>query len=150
MFTDTTNAISRFFYQRAFGLFLLRATTGLIFFLHGWVKLINMTQTVNMFAHMGFSTFIAYFIAWLEVVGGAALILGIATRFFAVLFGIEMLVATFIVGFGRGLGLEFYLAMVSFAIALIGSGRLSVFKMECETCGGFLCDGSATTCISVE
>jgi putative oxidoreductase len=150
MFTDTTNAISRFFYQRSFGLFILRAATGLIFLLHGWMKVTNMTQTVGMFAHMGFSMPIAYFIAWLEVIGGAALILGVATRFFALLFGIEMLVATFVVGFGRGLGIEFYLAMVSFAIALIGSGRLSVFKMECETCGGFLCDGSATACISVE
>lgn len=144
MLTETANAISRFFYRRVLGLFLLRAATGLIFFIHGWMKVSAMAQTVSMFAHMGFSAPVAYGIAWLEVIGGLALILGIATRFFAVVLGIEMLVAAFIVG--HGFGFEFYLAMVSFAIALIGSGRFSVFKMECETCGGILCDGTANVC----
>lgn len=141
MFTETTNSISRFFYQRSFGLLLLRVSTGLIFLSHGWMKINNLAQVVGMFGHMGFAAWVAYFIAWLEVIGGLALILGVATRFFGVVFGIEMLVATFIIGFGRGLGLEFYLAMVSFAIALMGSGAFSVFPMECDRCGGFLCDG---------
>ena len=150
MLTNTANVLSRFFYQRTLGLALLRVATGLIFFLHGWMKVGDMARTVGMFAHMGFQAPIAYFIAWLEVIGGLALILGIATRFFAVLFGIEMLVAAFIVGLGRGIGLEFYLSMVSFAIALMGSGRFSIFKMECETCGGFLCNGRAGICLVTE
>ena len=141
MLTDTANSISRFFYQRSWGLLILRVATGLIFLMHGWMKVNGLAQTVGMFGHMGFPAWVAYFIAWLELLGGLALILGIATRFFGVVFGIEMLVATFIVGFGRGLGFEFYLAMVSFAIALMGSGAFSVYKMECDTCGGFLCDG---------
>lgn len=145
MFTDTANGVSRFFYRRNLGLLLLRVATGLIFFLHGWSKVNDLARTVGMFAHMGFPVWVAYFIAWLEVLGGLGLILGIATRFFGLLFGIEMLVATFVVGFGRGLGLEFYLAMVSFAIALAGSGAFSVFKMECDTCGGVFCDGE--TCV---
>ncbi len=146
MFTDTANSISRYFYQRAFGLLLLRIATGFIFFFHGWMKVSSIGNTLGMFAHMGFPAPIAYFISGLELVGGLALILGVATRFFALLFSIEMLVATFIVGFGHGPGIEFYLAMVSFAIALIGSGRHSLFKMECEKCGGFLCDGTAGLC----
>lgn len=97
-----------------------------------------------MFVHMGFSAPTGYFIAWLELIGGLALILGVATRLFGLVFGIEMLVATFVVGFGRGLGLEFYLAMVSFAISLMGSGSFSLFKMECSKCGGFLCKGTCT------
>ena len=145
MFTDTANGISRFFYRRNLGLLLLRDSTGLIFLLHGWSKVNAIPQVIGMFAHMGFPGWVAYFIAWLEVIGGLGPILGIATRFFGLLFGIEMLVATFIVGFGRGLGLEFYLAMVSFAIALAGSGAFSVFRMECENCGGVFCDGQ--TCI---
>ena len=141
MFTDTTNSISRFFYQRSLGLLLLRVSTGLIFLSHGWMKVNHLAQAVGMFGHMGFAAWVAYCIAWLEVAGGLALMLGVATRFFGVVFGIEMLVATFIVGFGHGLGFEFYLAMVSFAIALMGSGAFSVFPMECGHCGGFLCDG---------
>ncbi|HUY62505.1 MAG TPA: DoxX family protein [Candidatus Paceibacterota bacterium] len=143
MIADSINALSRFFYERALGLLVLRVATGLIFFLHGWAKVNDMMQTVGMFSHMGFPVWVAYFIGWLETIGGLALILGIATRFFGVVFGIEMLVATFVVGFGRGLGIEFYLAAVSFAIALMGSGRFSVFSMECERCGGMLCDGES-------
>lgn len=141
MFTDTINGISRIFYQRSLGLLLLRVSTGLIFLLHGWMKVNDLARTAAMFGHMGFPMWVGYFIAWLEVIGGLALMLGILTRFFGVVFGIEMLVATFIVGFGHGLGLEFYLAMVSFAIALMGSGAFSVMPMECRNCGGMLCDG---------
>ena len=141
MFTDTVNGVSRIFYQRSLGLLILRVSTGLIFFLHGWMKVNNLAQTVAMFGHMGFPGWVAYFIAWLEVLGGLALVLGVLTRFFGAVFTIEMLVATFVVGFGRGLGLEFYLAMVSLAIALTGSGAFSVFPMECDNCGAVLCDG---------
>lgn len=141
MFTDTVNGVSRIFYQRSLGLLVLRVSTGLIFFLHGWMKVNNLAQTVGMFGHMGFPVWVAYCIAWLEVIGGLALILGVLTRLFGVLFAIEMLVATFVVGFGRGLGFEFYLAMVSLAIALMGSGAFSVYSMECRNCGGMLCDG---------
>ncbi|MGH7175556.1 MAG: DoxX family protein [Minisyncoccia bacterium] len=135
-----TNTLARFFYRRDLGLLLLRVATGLIFLMHGWSKVNNLAMTVGMFGHMGFPMWVGYFIAWLEVIGGLALILGVATRFFGVVFGIEMLVATFIIGFGRGLGLEFYLAMVSFAIALTGSGRFSVYPIECLECGALVCE----------
>ncbi len=148
MLTDTINGISRIFYQRSSGLLLLRVSTGLIFILHGWMKVNALARTAVMFGHMGFPMWVGYFIAWLELIGGIALVLGILTRFFGVVFGIEMLVATFLVGFGRGLGLEFYLAMVSFSIALMGSGAFSVFPMECRECGGMLCDGEV--CVSAE
>lgn len=148
MVTDTANAISRFFYQRSLGLLLVRVSTGLVFLLHGWMKVTNLTNTAAMFAHMGFPAWVGYFIAWLEVLGGIALILGIATRFFGLVFGIEMLVATFIIGFGQSLGgFVLYLALISFAIALTGSGAFSAFKMECDSCGGFLCNGS--DCVAV-
>jgi putative oxidoreductase len=82
---------------------------------------------------------VGVFIAWLEVVGGLALILGILTRPFAVAFGIEMLVAFFLTGgFARGLmphDLEIVLMLNSFALALAGSGRwalLSVFEHHRE------------------
>ena len=99
-------------------------------------------------AHMPFPTLAVLAALPVELLGGLALILGIATRIFGVVFGIEMLVATFIVGFGRGIGLELYLALVSFAIALMGSGAFSVFPMECGNCGGVLCDGEE--CVVVE
>ena len=84
------------------------------------------------------------FIAWLEVVGGLALILGILTRVFAVAFTIEMLVAIFLTGgFAKGYQpheMELFLMLVSGGLALAGSGRFSVWNMECDECGGMLCD----------
>ena len=141
------NQTSRFFYNRSLGLLLIRIAIGLIFLTHGYSKVVGISRTIEMFAHMGFPVFIAYFIAWLEVLGGLALILGVATRFFGVVFGIEMLVATFLGGFARGLGMEFVLVLISFALALTGSGRYSIYKMECDKCGGMLCSGDGSVCV---
>ena len=85
------------------------------------------------------------FISWLEVIGGAAMIVGVLTRVFGVAFGIEMLVAIYLTSMGKGLSyrpheLEIILMLLSFGIALAGSGKYSVWKMECDNCGGMLCD----------
>jgi hypothetical protein len=62
------------------------------------------------------------------------------------LFGIEMLVATMLVGFGRGVSIDLVLALISFGIALTGSGKYSIYRMECKHCSGMLCNGEAGTC----
>ncbi len=144
------NSTSRFFYNRSLGILLIRVMAGLIFLSHGWMKVETISHVVVMFAGLGFWPWVGYVIAWLEVVGGLALILGVATRVFGVLFGIEMLVAAFLVSAPRGfnaMGFELLLAAVSFGTALMGSGRYSVFKMECSTCGGMLCNGSTGVCV---
>ena len=142
------NQTSRFFYKRELGLLLIRLALGLLFFTHGLMKVQELSTVAAMFAHLGFFPWVGFFIAWLELLGGLALILGVATRFFAVVFGIEMLVAAIIVGFSRGIGLELILSIVSFGLALLGSGRYSVFKMECDNCGGMLCDGNS--CVPID
>jgi uncharacterized membrane protein YphA (DoxX/SURF4 family) len=148
MIIRTANALSRFFYRQSLGLMLLRITTGLVFFTHGWMKVGDLARTAGMFAHMGFPAWIGYFIAWLELLGGLALVLGIATRFFGVVFAIEMLVAAFVVGFGHGISFELYLALASLSLALAGSGAWSAYPMECRDCGGVFCTG--TTCVVAE
>ena len=143
---ELINQCSRFFYQKSLGLLLLRIGTGYIFLTHGWMKIHNIAMVSGMMTHLGvvMPEFFGPFIAWLEVIGGIMLILGVLTRFFGAVFGIEMLFAIFLTGFSRGLGahdLEIILMLSSFAIALIGSGRFSLYKMECAHCGGMLCDG---------
>ncbi len=140
------NKTSRFFYNPAFGLLLIRVSAGIIFLTHGWLKVQNLGGTVAMLGHFGIAPLLVYFISWLEVIGGVALIVGVATRIFGFLFGIEMLVATLLIGFGRGIGLEFVLMLISFGIMLTGSGKYSIYKMECRHCGGMLCNGEAGTC----
>jgi len=140
------NQTSRFFYSPAFGLLLIRVALGVVFLTHGWAKIQAIQNYVGMLGHFGIAPALVYFIAWLELIGGIALIAGIATRIFGFLFGIEMLVATLLVGFGRGFGIEFVLMLVSFGVALTGSGKYSAYKMECTHCGGMLCNGEAGTC----
>lgn len=145
------NNASRFWYSRSLGMLLIRLEVGFVFFTHGLTKVESLSRTMQSFAHMGFPAWVGGFIALLEVIGGAALILGILTRVFAVAFGIEMLVAAFL-SLGRaGMGgmpptwqatiggMEMFLAIMSFALALMGSGRYSLFRMECRDCGGMLC-----------
>jgi putative oxidoreductase len=106
------------------------------------MKINDLGMVEGMFVHFGLGGPVGIFIAWLEVVGGLALILGVLTRIFAVAFGIEMLVAIFLTGVSRGYGaheFEIYLMLVSFGIALAGSGTYSLWKMECDLCGGMLC-----------
>lgn len=124
---------SRSMYDPSLGAFLIRLIVGLIFLSHGWTKVVALSATMMFFAHLGMWPIIGIFIAWLEVIGGLALILGLATRFFGSLFAIEMLVAALLIGAGRGFGgveFELLLAVCSLGIVLIGSGKYSIYKME--------------------
>ena len=78
------------------GLLVLRIGVGAIFIMTGCMKVANMTNTVSMFASMGFGTFWAYLVSAVELVGGLAVLLGIYTRFFAVLLTIVMIVAIYV------------------------------------------------------
>ncbi len=111
------------------GLLLVRLAAGLIFFTHGLAKVESLPMTILMFLHFGFPVWVAYFIAWLEVIGGLGLILGIGTRLFGFLFGVEMLVASILIGFARGLGFEFTLCLVSFGIMFLGAGRFALHTL---------------------
>src|SRR5580700_6110580 len=137
---SSVNQLSRLTRNRSLGLLLIRLATGFVFLMHGWMKVNNLHGVEGMFIGMGLGGGTGIFIAWLEVIGGIALILGVLTRVFGVIFGIEMLVAVFLTGgFARGYApheLEIYLMLISFGIALAGSGSYSLWKMECDLCGG--------------
>jgi uncharacterized membrane protein YphA (DoxX/SURF4 family) len=145
---DWINWASRFCLNRSLGLLLIRFALGLVFLMHGWQKIQNIPMIEGMFIHFGLGSWVGDFIAWLEVLGGVAMILGVLSRVFAVAFGIEMLVAILLTGVDKGYRaheLEIFLMLVAFGIALAGGGKYSLLKMECDDCGGMLCD-RGTTC----
>jgi putative oxidoreductase len=99
------------------------------------MKLQNISGINTFFTKsLGLPPGMAMLIALLETVGGIALIFGIFTRVFAVLLGIEMLVAIFLTG-GPAKGwdqheLEALLMAVSFGLVYTGSGKFSIWHWD--------------------
>src|SRR5690348_8480224 len=74
---------------------LLRVMAGSVFLWEGVMKFVFPNQGVGRFTKLGFPAphFLATGDAWLEIIGGALLIVGLLSRPVAILFVIEMIVA---------------------------------------------------------
>ncbi|MEI7804340.1 MAG: DoxX family protein [Hyphomicrobiales bacterium] len=116
---------------------LVRVFVGIIMIMHVMPKLNNGPAAVAGAFSKNYglepAIFFAYGAIFLEAVGGAALILGLFTRFFAAALAVEMLIAMFAAHWAKGFmasqgGYEFValLGFVLFAIALRGGGPYSV------------------------
>ena len=99
---------------------------GLTFFIHGFSKFQGgIENTVGYFESLGILSFLAYIVAFIELVGGILLILGIGTRIVSGLFAVIMLGAIFtaklsagFLGDGQMAGYELELALLAMAIFL--------------------------------
>lgn len=114
----------------ASGLLILRAITGIIFFANGWQKtfLDGPEATAAAFADINipFSNVVGPAIGLLELLGGALLVLGLATRFVALLLAGDMIVAFLAVHAAGGIfgsELVLILAASTLALAFLGAGR---------------------------
>ena len=120
---------------------MLRLGIGLTFFFAGLGKVLGGTDRVaGFFGSLGVPLpgVMGPFISYLELLGGLALILGVFTRVFSLLFVGDMLVALLLVGipaFGGAdsipagwseLRTELLLLLGSLALALLGPGLLSL------------------------
>ena len=85
---------------------LLRLMAGSVFLWEGILKFVYANQGVGRFTKLGFPfpDFTASFVGGLEIVGGLLILLGLGTRFIAVPFLIEMLVAMLSTKIGLYLG----------------------------------------------
>lgn len=118
------------------GLLVLRGVVGAVFLMHGWQKVfqLGVPQVTGFFAQAGIPLpeVAAPVVAWLELAGGALLVLGVLTRLVALLFAVQMVGAIWFVhlpaGFFLPNGYEFALTLLgaSLALVLIGPGFISV------------------------
>ncbi|WP_085524347.1 DoxX family protein [Tuberibacillus sp. Marseille-P3662] len=107
------------------GLFLLRITVGIIFFIHGFDKFQKgLETTVATFADLGLPGFLAYIVAVIELIGGLAMVVGAGTRVMAALFALIMFGAIVTVKLSAGFlgGFEFNLILLVAAVHLLFSG----------------------------
>ena len=119
--------------------FLLRLVTGAWFLTHGLIKLFIFTPagTAGYFQSIGLPGALGYLTMLLEIVGGLALLVGIGTRYVAVVLAAVLLGATVFGHAGNGFtfsnpggGWEYPVlwAVVMLALALLGDGRWSLGK----------------------
>ncbi len=78
-------------------LLVLRVTVGLVFIQTGWGKVHNIGQVTEFFTslHIPAPHLNALVASWTELLGGAALIIGLGTRLFSVPLAVTMVVAIF-------------------------------------------------------
>lgn len=127
----------------SWGLLILRAALGIIFLVHGWLK-VNPKGPVK--GPAGFAVglkqmgvplplFFAWVVVLLETVGAGLLILGLGTRILAVGFAIDMLMAIVLVKRRmmkaafmdqKVQGWEFDFALMAGALALLFTGAGSI------------------------
>ena len=121
---------------QAWGITVLRVVVGIVFVMHGGQKLFiyGFSGVAGLMGRVGIPLPLlsAVVVTGVEFLGGAALLLGLLTRWAAVLLAINMLVAMVVVhlraGFFLPNGFEYTLTLLaaSIALALTGPGEAAV------------------------
>jgi len=114
-------------------LLLIRIGLGAVFIAHGLSKISNMNDTpgtISFFASVGLPVFFAYLVAYVELLGGLSMVLGIFTGWAGIALAIIMVVAIGLVkiskGFVGGYEFELVLFLSSLAISLAGPGSYAL------------------------
>lgn len=121
----------------------LRLAVGVVLAYHGWLKVGDVSGFAGFVDSLGIPApdLMAYVVTYLELLGGIALIVGVATRYVAGLFVIEMVFTIALVKLDVGLiaseggvGAELDLLILAIALSLVltGAGRWSVDSLLAE------------------
>lgn len=121
---------------QGWGLTFLRVVVGIVFFVHGGQKLFvyGVGGVASLMGQIGIPApmLSAVVVTTVEFLGGAALVLGLFTRWAAILLAMNMLVAIMTVhlkaGFFLPNGYEFALTLLgaNMALALAGPGKAAI------------------------
>lgn len=117
----------------------LRLAAGVVLAYHGWLKLQDVGGFAGFVESLGIPApdVVAYVVTYLEFLGGIALIVGLATRYVAALFAVEMVFTNLLVKLDvglvadQGVGAELDISILAMAVALVllGAGRWSLDSM---------------------
>lgn len=116
---------------------VLRLAAGIVLAYHGWLKLQDVAGFAGFVESLGIPApeVMAYLVTYLEFLGGIALILGLATRYVAALFAVEMVFTNVLVKFdvgliasegGVGAELDILILAIALSFVLVGAGKWSV------------------------
>lgn len=119
----------------SWGMVPLRVVVGVVFVVHGAQKLFVFAGTAGFMGSIGIpaSMLAAVIVTLVEFLGGIALVLGLFTRWAALLLAIDMLVAIFVVHVSKGFftsagGAEFPMTLLgaNLTLVLAGAGPVSI------------------------
>lgn len=115
------------------GILFVRLALGIVFVHAGWLKVTGLDGVVGFFGAVGIPAFLAYFVAYAELIGGVLILVGFLSRYAGLVLAAIMLVATLTVHLPNGYGLanngfEYTLTLMLLALAVVtfGSGRYSL------------------------
>jgi uncharacterized membrane protein YphA (DoxX/SURF4 family) len=111
-------------------LLILRVILGITFLIHGMAKFqMGLANVAGWFESIGILGFLGYVVAFIELFGGIALILGLGTRIISALIAFVMLGAIFttklaagFMGDGQMAGYELDVALLTMAVVLVING----------------------------
>jgi putative oxidoreductase len=112
----------------------LRLILGILFIVHGFSKLTQLSGSIQFFSHIGIPMpqVAVPVIALIELLGGLSLLLGVGIRIFSVLLAIDMIAAILTAKVNMGFvgGYEFELTILAGLISLMlsGPGAISLSK----------------------
>lgn len=113
-----------------YGLLPIRIMAGVVFIAHGIPKFYDISGGYGFFQSINLPTELFMPIAFLEVIGGLAILFGILTRIASALFIIEMIGAILTAKLSKGFigGYEFELLLISICTTLVilGPGKISI------------------------
>lgn len=122
----------------------LRLALGIVFIMHGAQKVFGafggpgLDGTAQFIGSLGFPApiFFGYLLAFVELIGGLAILLGFFARYAAMLIAVDMIIAFLLVHVKNGFfmstgGYEFVFTLffASIALVLIGSQKYSLDKL---------------------
>lgn len=114
----------------------IRVAVGVAFLHAGWLKVTNIDQVLVGFGAMGIPTFLAYAVSYIELIGGAFILLGLFVRYFSIALAVIMFVAFAKAHVMNGFGLAsngyeyvFVLFFASLALVTLGSGKYSLARL---------------------
>lgn len=119
------------------GLLILRLALGAIFVVHGSMKFMAIDQTKSLFMMFHIPVFLVYVVAFIELVAGLSMILGIFTFISGVLLALVMVGAVVMIKSKLPISMSEIDLMAfasALALAFVGPGKYSITKF-CK-CGG--------------
>lgn len=118
------------------GILFIRLALGAVFINAGLLKIAAADFVVSSFAMIGIPAWLAYTVMYAELVGGIAMVLGVAVRYAGVVLAVIMLVAAIKAHIMNGFslannGYEYVLVLFlgSLAMIVMGAGRYSLARL---------------------